>query len=83
VFAYEKYVYPLYITDTRDASEHVDLLLIVRGKRRHYCWIKNLDCMLALPSSHRRLYHCRYCLHSFWRRELLTAHLPYCMPHGC
>ena len=83
VFGFEHgEVIPLHITPTR-ASIHVNLLLISKGDKQHYVWIKNLDRLLSDQNKHHaRTYFCSYCLHGFSKEKLLKDHVAYCQIHG-
>ena len=81
VFAYEKgEIYPRYISEHQNVRHDVDLLLLQRGNRWHYCLIRNLNRFLhhTKGSSRRRCFFCRFCMHGFSKHELLTDHIVYC-----
>ena len=82
VFGYESNYYPLYISkNQRDI--HVNLLLIERNGKTHYCLIKDLNKMLYCQTKHKgKKYFCTYCLHGFTREDLLAQHQPCCQEHG-
>lgn len=78
VFGWENEIFPLQITKYRFPT-HVNLLLITRGEKRHFCLIKNMSRLLGDRTKHRtRTWYCNYCLHGFVRQDLLDSHLPYC-----
>lgn len=83
VFGYEKRdIFPIHITKHR-FEQHVNLLMISDQKKYHYCWIKDLNRLLADQHSHHsRYYYCPYCLHGFTKERLLVDHEPYCQTHG-
>ena len=82
VFGYEQQaVYPLHLTKER-GLRHVDLLVITKGERAHYCWIKHFNRLMCDQNDDRNQYHyCHYCLHGFTNKNLLEKHLPYCQVH--
>ena len=81
VFGYEHgTLYPLHLTKVRGVR-HVNLLLISKGEKYHYCWIKNFDRLLSDGQMHQR-FHCHYCLHGFTKKKLLQKHEEYCQVHG-
>ena len=83
VFGYEQgTLYPIHLTKTRGVR-HVNLLLISKGEKHHYCLIKNFNRLLADHHSHKSGYHyCNYCLHGFTKKKLLQKHEDYCQVHG-
>ena len=83
VFGYEKSeVYPIHLTKERGVR-HVDLLVISKDEKSHYCWIKNFNGLLFDQNNHKEQYHyCHYCLHGFTKKTLLDKHIPYCQVHG-
>ncbi|XP_071085832.1 uncharacterized protein [Haliotis cracherodii] len=83
VFGYEKgQVFPLHISKEQH-ERCVNLLLISKGKKTHYCWIKNMSRLLAGRTKHDgKAFYCPYCLHGFTKEKLLQSHIPYCQTHG-
>ena len=83
VFGYEKSeVYPIHLTKERDVR-HVNLLVITKDDKSHYCWIKNFNRLLSDQHNDKNQYHyCHYCLHGFTKKTLLDKHIPYCQVHG-
>jgi Rho termination factor, N-terminal domain len=83
VFGYEEYVgvYPIYISAQ---FETVDLLLISDGDKKHYCWIKNLNKLMAnrTDKSHNSMHYCKRCLQGYSTVEALNNHDKYCSQHG-
>ena len=80
VFAYEEgELFPRYISDHRNSRHDVDLLLIERGNKWHYCLIRNLGKLLhhTKGSSRRRCFISRFCMHGFCKPELLKEHITY------
>jgi len=73
-----------YLSTTKYRFErHVNLLMISDYRKNHYCWIKDLNRLLADQHSNTRRYHyCSYCLHGFTKERLLKEHIPYCQTHG-
>ena len=67
VFALEnKTVYPVHLTISRDATSHVNLLIITSGDRWHYTLIKNITALLFCHTSknaHKK-HWCHYSLQS-------------------
>ena len=75
-------MHPLRLTELRDVP-HVNLLLLTDGAKRHYVLIKSLSRLIAPRSAHRsQCCPCIYCLHVFYRADLLADHVPHCKPHG-
>ena len=52
VFGYEESYYPLYISKTQK-DKHVNILLIERDGKTHYCLIKDLNRMLYSQTKHK------------------------------
>ena len=83
VFTYEDgKIYPLLITE-HSFNQHVNLLLITNGQKRHFVLIKDLSRLLGDRTKHHyKAYYCKFCLHGFIRQDILDEHIPYCSPHG-
>lgn len=82
VFGFEKQeIFPLHLTKER-GLRHVDLLVINKGTRNHYCLIKDFDRLLNDGQKGNQLFHCHYCLHGFTKKRLLQNHVIYCQVHG-
>jgi hypothetical protein len=47
VFGYEKEEVVPYRISTHDSETKIDLLLISKGDKNHYCWIKNFNRLMA------------------------------------
>ena len=75
--------YPLYISKLQSVNRtHINLLIIEKNDKNHYCLIRNLNRMLAGQNKHRaRTHFCTNCLHGFSRKELLDKHVPLCISH--
>src|SRR5678815_4473154 len=84
VFGYEKDVklYPLYISK-HENDTCVDLLLISDGEKKHYCWIKNFNRLMALRNekSHNSMHYCKRCLQGYRELGSLHKHVEYCSQH--
>ena len=81
VFGWEKEeVVPIYIS--RHSSETViNLLLISKDDKRHYCLIKNFSRLMAYRTKHeQQQFYCFTCLHGFCRQQLLDKHREVCGP---
>ena len=79
VFGWEKEeVVPIYIS--RHSSETViNLLLISKDDKRHYCLIKNFSRLMAYRTKHhKQQFYCFTCLHGFSRQQLLDQHREVC-----
>ena len=82
VFGYEEGYYLLYISKNQK-ERHVNLLLIEKGGKTHYCLITDLNKMLHSQTKHNgRKFFCTFCLHGFIRKDLLDQHKPMCEKHG-
>ena len=82
VFGYEEGCYLLYISRNQK-EKHVNLLLIEKGGKTHYCLITDLNKMLYSQTKYKgRLFFCTCYLHGFIRKDLLDQHKPFCEKHG-
>ena len=72
-------LYPLRITKI-EKTKHVDLLLISDNENTHYLLMKHLSPFIN-KKHENKTYPCRFCLHSFYKKELLDKHLPECSIH--
>ena len=85
VFALEKKtVYPVHLTTNKDATNHVNLLVLTSGDRWHYTLIKNMSALLSRQTSINRhkKHWCYYCLHGFMTEERLERHVEDCSRNG-
>ena len=75
--------YPLYISKNQSTERtHVNLLLLEKDGKTHYCLIKDLNKMLYNQSKHKaRKYFCTNCLHGFNKQSLLDNHKVICTKH--
>ncbi|KAK3108933.1 hypothetical protein FSP39_019099 [Pinctada imbricata] len=75
----EETIFPLYISTVKEAAHEVDLLYLQNEETSHYCWIKNLNRVLARTKTRKHNHHfCRYCLQGFQQKHTLEKHLRYC-----
>ena len=79
VFGYEKVVYPLRVSN-KMYKDHVNLLLISRGEKKHYCLIKSMSRLLSSQVSKKKeeKHFCSRCLNAFGTQKLLDKHLQLC-----
>ena len=77
VFGYKNKVkYPIYASKICCEGKHVDLLLIVEGKKKRYLLIENFNTFTYDHTLHRgRKHFCRYCLQAFSSEEILKSHI--------
>ena len=78
VFCFEKNVYPLRISKV--SGKEVDLLLIEKEGKKHFCVIKNLSRLLSsqLDNHQHEEFICRRCLNHFSSQEELLKHSELC-----
>ena len=84
VFGYErKRVYPLRISKYSERPAVINLLLIDKDGKQHYCWIKDMSRLLSKQTSDKKCkrHYCLRCLNSFQSNESLCKHQEYCMSH--
>ena len=76
--------YPLYISKSQSANRnHVNLLVIEKEEKSHYCLIRNLNRMLSQENKHHGQTHfCTNCLHGFSKKSLLDNHIELCKEHN-
>lgn len=79
-------VEPIYSTSFSErVKDPINLLVLNRGDKYHYVWIKNLNRLLSFDRSNSRVF-CPYCLHGFEKKrngeKNLEKHKPYCKPYG-
>ena len=80
VFGYEnKGKDPVYVSKKCCEDNHVDLLLIGKGEKKHYVLIKYFNTFMYDHILHRgRKHFCRYCLHASVTEEILKRHIKDC-----
>ena len=80
LFGYEeKQKFPIYISKEK-YQDHMELLLIIEGKNKHYVLIKDFNKFMFNQTKHEhRKYFCMYCLQCFSREDVLTEHKNNCI----
>ena len=59
----DKQLFPIYLTESKEACHHVNLLYLCNRNNQHWCLIRNLNRFLYNPRCNRHSYHfCQYCL---------------------
>lgn len=83
VFGWENdEIFPARITKHR-FKNHVNLLLLSRGRRQHYCLVTSLNRLLHHTKKHTgTTYFCQYCLQGFTSEKILTNHADICSVHA-
>ena len=57
----------------------INLMLIEKGEKQHYCYVKRVSALLFDQSKHRDAKHfCMMCLTGFTRADILENHKKYC-----
>ena len=79
----EKDFVPIYTSKfCNQRPNHVNLLLLSQGDKRHYVLVKNLSRLVAHRTNHDgQTFVCPYCLHPFAQQSGLDNHLPACGQH--
>jgi hypothetical protein len=73
-------LYPLRVSKIKN-NKHVMLLLIEDEGNTHYVLMQDLSPFI--DKKHKgKTYPCPYCLHSFYKKELLVMHEPNCIIHA-
>ena len=72
-------VYSLRISK-HDNEQCINLLLIEKKGKQHYCWIKNMSRLTASQyNKHKgKRFVCKYCCNSFQSEATLKVHIEYC-----
>ena len=80
VFCYEeKQIYPIYIAKEK-FEDHMELLLITEGKKKHYVLIKDFNKLLYNQTKHEsRKHFCMHCLQCFSFERVLENHIKNCI----
>ena len=80
VYGWEKDTVIVYRISSKEKSvKRINLMLIEKGKRQHYCWVKRESALLFDESKNRNAKHyCMMCLTGFSRADLLVDHKKYC-----
>ena len=84
VFGYENDVnlFPIYVSK-HESEFSVDLLLISDEEKKHYCWIKNFNRLMAVhgEKSYTSMHYCKRCLQGYRDVGSLRKHVEYCSQH--
>ena len=57
----------------------INLMLIEKGEKQHYCYVKRVSALLFDQSKHQHAKHfCMMCLTGFTREDILKKHKEYC-----
>ena len=80
----DKQLFPIYLTKSKEARHHVNLLYLCNRNNQHWCLIKKkLNRFLCHTRARGHSYYfCRYCLQGFRSDATLSNHLQYCSRHG-
>ena len=72
-------VYPLRISK-HDNEQCINLLLLEKNGKQHYCWIKSMSRLTASQyNSHKgKRFVCKYCCNSFQSEKTFEKHIEYC-----
>ncbi|XP_022794378.1 uncharacterized protein LOC111333124 [Stylophora pistillata] len=84
VYAYGKGGFnPLRVSKAKTIKVHIDLLLITKGEKTHYCLIKSLSRLVSsdLSKNKGKKFICRRCLNYFGSEKLLETHDELCRDH--
>ena len=82
----EEEVVPLRLTKHEaDFGQLINLLLIERNEKQHYCLITNFNGMMkGKRTKHGGTeYYCMNCLHGFAKKETLIKHEEHCKKNAC
>ena len=80
----DKQLFPIYLTKSKEARHHVNLLYLCNRNNQHWCLIeKNLNRFICHTWCNRYFYHfCRYCLQGCRSNATWSNHRQYCSWHG-
>ena len=73
-------VIPLRISTMRSQNT-IDLLLLSRDDKSHYCWIKKFNKLMSIDGYHHAMHYCKRCLNGFTSEQALSNHDEYCSKH--
>src|SRR5436190_6102844 len=84
VFGYsasKNIIYPVRISKLNN-STHINLLILTKGRVKHYCLITSLDRLLFKINNYCiKKYVCHYCLQPQYKQWRLNQHLQFCKTH--
>ena len=80
VFGYEgKQPFPVYISKEK-YEDHIEMLLITKGEKKHYVLIKDFNKFMYKQTKHKERKHfCMHCLQCFSSERVLTDHKENCI----
>ena len=80
VFGYEdKQKYPIYVSKEK-YDDHIELLLITKGEKKHYVLIKDFNQFMYNQTKHKERKHfCMHCLQCFSSERVLNNHKDNCI----
>ena len=80
IFGYEdKQPYPIYISN-ENFNDHIELLLITKGEKKHYILIKDFNKFMYNQTKHNERKHfCMHCLQCFSSERVLRNHKNNCI----
>ena len=80
VFCYEEHQFFLIYISKEKFKDHMELLLITEGRKKHYVLIKDFNKLLYNQTKHEsRKHFCMYCLQCFSSERVLNKHLENCI----
>jgi hypothetical protein len=85
VFAEEKKsIYPVCVTTSKGATNHINLLVLTQGEKQHYTLITKMSALLCGQTSKSdvKKHWCNYCLHGFSSEKGLNRHIVDCVKNG-
>ena len=75
----KKQTYPIHISKEK-YHDHMELLLITEGKKKHYVLINKFNKFMFRQNKHEHKKHfCMYCLQCFSRKDILNEHTKNCI----
>ena len=79
VFGWEKDTVIVYRISSKEKSvKRINLMLIEKGERQHYCWIKRESALLFDKAINNKTFYCMRCLTRFTRAHVLVEHEKHC-----
>ena len=79
VFSFMTEVFPVHITIHKNYPHHVNLLLISKGSKKHYCYIRKLSTLFCRRvGSKRKQLVCNYCLYATSSPVVFAKHERFC-----
>ena len=79
VFGWEKDTVIVHRISSKEKSvKRINLMLLEKGERQHYCWVKRESALLFDKAINNKTFYCMRCLTRFTTEHTLVEHENYC-----